>query len=100
MKTLLIVLLVLAVAAGIVYVATKYFKAFKDLDKDGIPDVVEDKYEDVKEDVEDAIEDVEEFTEDVKEKAEDIIEEVKDVPKKLTRKKPGRAAKKAPAKKK
>ena len=99
MKTLLIVLLVLAVAAGAVYVATKYFKAFKDEDKDGIPDVVEDKYADVKEDVEDAIEDVKEFAEDVKDKVEDIVEEVKDLPKKVTRKKPGRAAKKTTAKK-
>ena len=99
MKTLLIVLLVLAVAADAVYVATKYFNPFKDEDKDGIPAVVEDKYADVKEDVEDAIEDVKEFAEKAKDKVEDIVEEVKDLPKKVTRKKPGRATKKTAAKK-
>lgn len=89
MKTLLIVLLVLAVAAGAVYVATKYFKAFKDLDKDGIPDVVEDKYEDVK----NVIEDAKEIIEKAKAKVGGIVEEVKDLPKKVTRRKPGRSAK-------
>jgi len=83
MKTLLIVLLVLAVVAGAVYIATKYFKAFTDLDKDGIPDVVEDKYEDAKE-----------FVEKAKEKVQDVVEEVKDLPKKVTRRKPGRDKKK------
>jgi gas vesicle protein len=79
MKTLLIVLLVLAVAAGAVYVATKYFKAFKDEDKDGIPDVVEDKYDDIKEDVEDAIEDVKEVAKTVKKRAKRVKEELSDV---------------------
>ena len=36
----------------------------------------------------------EEFAEKAKDKVEDIVEEVKDLPKKVTRKKPGRAAKK------
>lgn len=79
---LLKLILVLVVIAAGVYVATKYFKKFKDEDNDGIPDVVEDKFEDVKEKVV-----------DIKEDVEDFIEEVKDVPAKLTRKKPGRAKK-------
>jgi len=91
MKTLLIILLVLAVVAGIVYAATKYFKAFKDLDNDGIPDVVEDKFEEVKDKVEDKIENVKDHVEDIKEDLVDFVEEVKDLPKKLTRKKPGRS---------
>ena len=48
MKTLGIIILLLLVAAGGIYVATKFFKKFKDEDNDGIPDVVEDKVEDVK----------------------------------------------------
>jgi len=75
---LLKLILVLVVIAAGVYVATKYFKKFKDEDNDGIPDVVEDKFEEVKDKVE-----------DIKEDVEDFIEEVKDVPAKLTRKKPG-----------
>ena len=41
MNTLLIIILVLAVAAGAVWVGTKYFNLFADTDKDGIPDEVE-----------------------------------------------------------
>ena len=95
MKTLLIILLVLAVVAGIVYAATKYFKAFKDLDNDGIPDVVEDKFEEVKDKVEDKFEDVKEHVEDIKEDLEDFLKDVKYLPKKITRKKPGRSKKPA-----
>ena len=47
MKTILVIILVLAVIAGGVWVATKYFGLFSDADKDGIPDEVEDIVEDV-----------------------------------------------------
>ena len=40
MKTILIIVLVLALVAGAVYVGTKFFGLTKDDDKDGIPDVV------------------------------------------------------------
>ena len=49
MKTILIILVLSAVAAGGIYIATKFFGKFKDDDKDGIPDVIEDKVEEVKE---------------------------------------------------
>jgi hypothetical protein len=48
MKTILIILVLLAVAAGGIYIATKFFGKFKDEDKDGIPDVIEDKVEEIK----------------------------------------------------
>lgn len=68
MKTLLIIILVLAVVAGAVFVATKYFKTFKDLDNDGIPDAVEDKVEEVKV-----------VAKEVKKRAKRVVEETKDV---------------------
>ena len=42
MKTTLIIILIAAVIAGAIWTATKYFGLFKDQDKDGIPDAVED----------------------------------------------------------
>jgi F0F1-type ATP synthase membrane subunit b/b' len=86
MKTLGIIVLLLAVVAAGVYVATKFFGKFKDEDKNGIPDVIEDKVEDIKEFVEDAKEEVEEVIEkgkavakEVKARAKRVKEEVKDV---------------------
>lgn len=72
-----LILALVVIAAG-VYVATKYFKKFKDVDNDGIPDVVEDKFQEVKGKVK-----------DIKEDVEELIEEAKDIPAKLSRKKPG-----------
>ena len=48
MKTILIIILVVAAIAGAIFVATKYFGLFSDTDKDGIPDEVENVVEDVK----------------------------------------------------
>ena len=48
MKTILIIVLVLALVAGAVYVGTKFFGLAKDEDKDGIPDKVEDTAKEVK----------------------------------------------------
>ena len=98
MKTLVVILLIVAAIAGIVYAATKYLKAFKDEDNDGIPGEIEEKFQDVKEDVEDFVEDAKEHLEEVKEDLVEFVEEVKDIPSKLTRKKPGARKKKSAAK--
>ena len=72
MKTILIIVLVVAVIAGAIWVGTKFFGLAKDEDKDGIPDVVEDK-------VEDAKEAVQKTTKEVKRRARRVKEELKDV---------------------
>ena len=77
MKTILVIILVLAAVAGLIWVATKYFGLLSDRDKDGIPDEVEDTYEDIKDKVEDTIEDVKDKVEDIKEDVEDVVDEVK-----------------------
>lgn len=72
MKTILVIILVLAVVAGAIWVATKYFGLFSDADKDGIPDEVEEKVEDVKQAVQ-------KTTKEVKRRARRVKEELKDV---------------------
>ena len=85
---MLYLLFAIAITAGAVVYLIKKGK-IKDSDGDFIPDVVEDKFEDIKEDIEDVIEDVKEKVEDIKEDVEDFVEEVKDLPAKISRKKPG-----------
>ena len=70
MKTVLIILLVVALFAGAIYVATKFFKKFKDEDGNGIPDVVEDKVEEIKV-----------VTKEVKTRVKRVVEEANDVAK-------------------
>jgi beta-lactam-binding protein with PASTA domain len=72
MKTILIIVLILALVAGAVYVGTKFFGLTKDEDKDGIPDIVEDK-------VADAKSAVKKTTKEVKRRAKRVKEELKDV---------------------
>ena len=72
MKTILIIVLVVAVIAGAIWVGTKFFGLAKDDDKDGIPDVVEDK-------VEDAKEAVQKTTKEVRRRANRVKQELKDV---------------------
>lgn len=72
MNTILIVVLVIAAVAGAVWVGTKFFGLAKDDDKDGIPDVVEDKVADAKEAVVNT-------TKEVKRRAKRVKEELKDV---------------------
>lgn len=72
MKTILVIILVLAVIAGSIFVATKYLGLFSDADKDGIPDEVEEKVEDVKKTVK-------KTTKEVKRRAKRVKEELKDV---------------------
>ena len=72
MKTILVIILVLAVVAGAIWVSTKYFGLFRDADKDGIPDEVEEK-------VEDAKQAVQKTTKEVKRRAKRVKEEIGDI---------------------
>ena len=92
MKTILIILIALAVIAGAIYIATKYFGVFNDTDKDGIPDEIEDKVEDVKKTVKvvkarakrvkQELNDVVESAKDVVKQSKDVIDAVKGAPRK------------------
>ena len=85
MKTILIIVLVVAVIAGAVYVGTKFFGLTKDEDKDGIPDQVEDTVKEVKrraKRVKEELKDVADATKDVVEQVGDIKEAVKGKPRK------------------
>jgi ABC-type hemin transport system substrate-binding protein len=68
MKTILIILLLIAVAGAAVWIGTKFFNLAKDEDKDGIPDEVEKAAAEVKR-----------RAKRVAEEAKDVIDEVKDV---------------------
>lgn len=75
MKTILIIVLVLAVVAGAVWVGTKYFGLTKDEDKDGIPDKVEDTAKEVKR----RAKRVKEELKDVGDAVKDVVEQVGDI---------------------
>ena len=75
MKTILIIVLVLAVVAGAVFVGTKYFGLTKDEDKDGIPDKVEDTAKEVKR----RAKRVKEELKDVGDAVKDVVEQVGDI---------------------
>ena len=80
MKTILIIVLVLAVVAGAVWVGTKFFGLAKDEDKDGIPDKVEDTAREVKRRanrVKEELKDVAEAAKDVVEQAGDVVDAAK-----------------------
>ena len=85
MKTILIIVLVLAAIAGAVWVGTKFFGLTKDEDKDGIPDKVEDTVKEVKrraKRVKEELKDVVEAAKDVVDQAGDIGAAVKGKPRK------------------
>ena len=85
MKTILIILLVLAAVAGAVWVGTKFFGLAKDDDKDGIPDEVEDTVKEVKrraKRVKEELSDVKDAIKDVADQAGDIGAAVKGKPRK------------------
>ena len=79
MKTILVIILVLAVVAGAIWVATKYFGLFADADKDGIPDEVEEKVEEVTTAVKNTTKEVKRRAKRVKEELGDIGDAVKEV---------------------
>lgn len=79
MKTILVIILVAAVVAGAIWVATKYFGLFTDADKDGIPDEVEEKVEDVKEAVQKTTTEVKRRARRVKQELKDVKDAVKNV---------------------
>ena len=72
MKTLFIILLVVVLISATIYVSTKFFKKFKDEDGDGIPDIVEDKVEEIKNKVVDTTKEVKRRTKRVKEELGDV----------------------------
>ena len=85
MNTIVVIIAVLVVAGGGIWVATKYFGAFKDNDKDGIPDKVEDTAKEVKrraKRVKEELKDVVEAAKDVADQAGDIAGAVKGKPRK------------------
>jgi hypothetical protein len=79
MKTILIILAIAAVGAVGIYVATKYFGLFKDADKDGIPDEVEEKVAEGKAAVEKTVKQVKTRVKRVKEELGDVVDAAKDV---------------------
>lgn len=79
MKTILIILAIAAVAALGVFIATKFFKKFRDDDNDGIPDVVEEKVAEVKKDVKKTVNTVKTRVKRVKEELGDVSDTLKEV---------------------
>lgn len=79
MKTILVIILVAAVVAGAIWVATKYFGLFSDADKDGIPDEVEEKVEEAKTAVKKTTTEVKRRARRVKEELKDVADAAKDV---------------------
>ncbi len=79
MNTILIILGLLVIVAGVYYFG--FYKQGKINDRDGdyIPDEVEDTIEDVKEKVEDIKEGVDQTVKEVKRRAKRVKQEVKDV---------------------
>lgn len=79
MKTILVIILALAVVAGAIWVATKYFGLFSDADKDGIPDEVEEKVAQAKTAVKKTTTQVKQRAQRVKEELKDVADAAKDV---------------------
>ena len=78
MQTILIILALLAVAAGVGYILIKKGK-IADSDGDFIPDVVEDKVDEVKGKVQKKVKAVKTRVKNVKDEIEDVVEELGDV---------------------
>lgn len=94
---MLIVLLILGLAIIGVFVATKYFKLFKDEDNNGIPDKVEEKVEEVKEvvsEVKQRAKKVATEAKDVAKAAKEVVKQSKDVVKAATTKTTARKGRK------
>ena len=78
MQTILIIIGLLAIAAGVGYVLIKKGK-IKDSGGDFIPDVVEDKVDEVKGKVQKKVKAVKTRVKNVKDEIEDVVEELEDV---------------------
>ena len=78
MNTILIIIALLAIAAGVGYVLIKKGK-IKDSDGDFIPDVVEDKVDEIEEKVQKKVKAVKTRVQNVKDEIEDVVEELGDV---------------------
>ena len=78
MQTILIIIGLLAIAAWVGYVLIKKGK-IKDSDGDFIPDVVEDKVDEVKGKVQKKVKAVKTRVKNVKDEIEDVVEELEDV---------------------
>ena len=78
MQTILIIIGLLAIAAGVGSVLIKKGK-IKDSDGDFIPDVVEDKVDEVKGKVQKKVKAVKTRVKNVKDEIEDVVEELEDV---------------------
>ena len=78
MQTVLIILGILAVGAGVYYFLIKTGK-IEDKDGDLIADVVEDKVEDIKDDVKSTVKKAKTRVKKVKDEIGDVIEELGDV---------------------
>jgi gas vesicle protein len=78
MKTILVILALAAVGAGVIYFLIKKGK-IKDEDGDFIPDVIEDKVDEVKTKVNKKVTAVKTKVKSVKAEVKDVVEEVKDV---------------------
>ena len=96
MKTIAIIILVLALVAGAVWVGTKFFGLAKDDDKDGIPDKIEDTAREVKrraKRVKEELGDIADAAKDVIDQAGDIGQAVKGKPRKGRKPKAKKATK-------
>ena len=78
MNTILIIIGLLAIAAGVGYVLIKKGQ-IKDSDGDFIPDVVEDKVDEIEEKVQKKVKAVKTRVKNVKEEIADVVEELGDV---------------------
>jgi hypothetical protein len=78
MQTILIILGLLAIGAGVYFFLIKSGK-IEDKDGDLIADVVEDKVEDIKDDVKSTVKKVKTRVKKVKEEIGDVVEELSDV---------------------
>ena len=76
MKTILIILLILAAVAGAVWVGTKFFGLTKDTDGDGIPDEVEDAIDDAKA----TVKEIKTRAKNVKKELGDVVSAIKGKP--------------------
>jgi len=78
MQTILIIIGLLAVAAGVGYVLIKKGK-IKDSDGDFIPDVVEDKVDEIEAKVQKKVKAVKTRVKNVKDEIEDVVDEIEEV---------------------